>query len=125
MGLACSGWGSGAQQTFVRSGGNRGGGKDHQTHCWVLRQQARGLIPCVGVGAGSLIRVPARWGGWRVWGVLVAALLWWWGVVFDLWIVVASISTMRCMGVMAPAPRLGGGWCCVWCGVLLVLMQFF
>jgi hypothetical protein len=24
-------------------------------------------------------------------GVLVVALLWWWGVVFDLWIVVASI----------------------------------
>jgi hypothetical protein len=23
---------------------------------------------------------------------LVVALLWWWGVVFDLWIVVASIS---------------------------------
>jgi hypothetical protein len=28
--------------------------------------------------------------GW-VDGVLVVALLWWWGVVFDLWIVVASI----------------------------------
>ena len=26
-------------------------------------------------------------------GVLVVALLWWWGVVFDLWIVVASIET--------------------------------
>lgn len=24
-------------------------------------------------------------------GGFVAALLWWWGVVFDLWIVVASI----------------------------------
>jgi hypothetical protein len=26
-----------------------------------------------------------------VFGGLVVALLWWWGVVFDLWIVVASI----------------------------------
>ena len=24
--------------------------------------------------------------------MVVVALLWWWGVVFDLWIVVASIS---------------------------------
>lgn len=28
----------------------------------------------------------------RVVGGLVVALLWWWGVVFDLWIVVASIE---------------------------------
>jgi hypothetical protein len=31
--------------------------------------------------------IPAPWWGW----VLVVAPLWWWGVVFDLWIVVASI----------------------------------
>jgi hypothetical protein len=30
-----------------------------------------------------------------VWTVAVVALLWWWGVVFDLWIVVASISHTR------------------------------
>ena len=32
--------------------------------------------------------------GWRPeydLGLVVVALLWWWGVVFDLWIVVASI----------------------------------
>ena len=28
--------------------------------------------------------------GWRV-----VALLWWWGVVFDLWIVVASIDSQE------------------------------
>ena len=50
---------------------------DCQTHYWALRQQARYLfVPSVG----------NRWIG-----ILVVALLWWWGVVFDLWIVVASI----------------------------------
>ena len=38
---------------------------------------------------GPLSLCPERWEtGDRV---LVVALLWWWGVVFDLWIVVASI----------------------------------
>jgi hypothetical protein len=32
------------------------------------------------------------WGGpLQWWGVSVVALLWWWGVVFECWIVVASI----------------------------------
>ena len=49
---------------------------DCQTHYWALRQQARYLfVPSVG-----------NRGLW-----VVVALLWWWGVVFDLWIVVASI----------------------------------
>jgi len=39
---------------------------------------------CRGCGAG--LGPGVFWGG-----VLVVALLWWWGVVFDLWIVVASI----------------------------------
>ena len=43
-----------------------------QTHCWALRQQTRWFCA---VGCGGI----------------VVALLWWWGVVFDLWIVVASI----------------------------------
>ena len=30
-------------------------------------------------------------------GLVVVALLWWWGVVFDLWIVVASIETLACV----------------------------
>ena len=33
--------------------------------------------------------MPLVFGGW-----VVVALLWWWGVVFDSWIVVASISQM-------------------------------
>jgi hypothetical protein len=57
---------------------------DRRTHYWALRQQAR-----------SPLR-PELWetGGDRAPGVgvgLVVAPLWWWGVVFDLWIVVASI----------------------------------
>jgi hypothetical protein len=42
-------------------------------------------------------RAHPEWGGCRLstvgLGVLVVALLWWWGVVFDSWIVVASIKT--------------------------------
>ena len=72
-------------------------------------------VPVVGVGSGAqqafpFGRVGRRWlpntllgfettspcsflGGAQacVSGGLVVALLWWWGVVFDLWIVVASI----------------------------------
>jgi hypothetical protein len=44
---------------------------------------------------------------------LVVALLWWWGVVFDLWIVVASIEHAR-------VPCLFWG-----CGFLCVLMCNF
>lgn len=56
---------------------------NHQTHYWALRQQARYLfVPSVG---------NRRYG-------LVVASLWWWGVVFDLWIVVASISHMEGAG---------------------------
>ena len=59
---------------LFRSAGWAGGGC--QTHYWALRQQARVLLG----GAPGL-----RFGGF------VVAPLWWWGVVFDLWIVVASI----------------------------------
>lgn len=38
---------------------------------------------------------------------MVVALLWWWGVVFDLWIVVASISHVR-----APASSGVGVFVC-------------
>ena len=48
-----------------------------QTHYWALRQQARALF-----GGRP---------GLRVWGCVLSPRLWWWGVVFDLWIVVASI----------------------------------
>ena len=40
-------------------------------------------------------------------GDLVVAPLWWWGVVFDLWIVVASISHSRRRGPFG----VGGVWC--------------
>ena len=60
----------------------------------LLGPEATGLRAHPGVGwvpasDGSVVECfPAA----GVLGVLVAALLWWWGVVFDLWIVVASIS---------------------------------
>lgn len=57
----------------VRSGVGNAVSMDCQTHYWALRQQARCSLATV-------------CGGRRV-----VALLWWWGVVFDLWIVVASI----------------------------------
>ena len=69
-----------------------------------------GMSPCVGMLGGWLPdtllgfettspRSHLVGGGCRPWGsrvaggsgVFVVALLWWWGVVFDLWIVVASI----------------------------------
>ena len=62
-----------------------------RTHYWALRQQARGPAALV-AGAGSWL--PGVCGGL---GVLVVAPLWWWGVVFDLWIVVASIEMMACV----------------------------
>ena len=52
--------------------------KNHWTHYWALRQQARALV---GGGPGCGV------GGCRP--------AWWWGVVFDLWIVVASIMPAR------------------------------
>lgn len=64
--------------------------RNHRTHYWALRQQARGSAALV-VDAGSF--PPRVCGGL---GVLVVAPLWWWGVVFDLWIVVASIEMMAC-----------------------------
>jgi hypothetical protein len=66
-------------------GGGRWG--DHRTHCWALRQQARLLfVPCGGNRGGCIAAGDS--------GVVVesgVAPSWWWGVVFDLWIVVASI----------------------------------
>ena len=59
---------------FPRVGaGSPAGEGDHRTHYWALRQQARCCFP-----AGEQ--------GW------LSPRLWWWGVVFDLWIVVASIE---------------------------------
>ena len=66
------------------------GRRNHQTHYWALRQQARYLF------------VPLWETGDRVW---LSLHLWWWGVVFDLWIVVASINGMRC-------PCVGGVFFC-------------
>ena len=40
-------------------------------------------------------------------GVLVVAPLWWWGVVFDLWIVVASIEMVACVKACLPFVGVG------------------
>jgi hypothetical protein len=77
--------------TNVWIGGETPVRKNCQAHYWALRQQARhlfapfvgepGVVHMLGVGrVGPRDRAGA-----------VVALLWWWGVVFDLWIVVASI----------------------------------
>ena len=85
-----------------------------RTHYWALRQQARGPAALV-AGAGSWL--PGVCGGL---GVLVVAPLWWWGVVFDLWIVVASIEMVACVKGCLP----------VWgvvslCGLSSHVMQIF
>ena len=85
-----------------------------RTHYWALRQQARGSAALV-VDAGSW--PPGVCGGL---GVLVVAPLWWWGVVFDLWIVVASIEMVACVKGCLP----------VWgvvslCGLSSHVMQIF
>jgi hypothetical protein len=74
--LTCSGSGSGATTNGELMLGNVSV-MDCQTHYWALRQQARAPLG----GGGCPVA-----GGRRV-----VAPLWWWGVVFDLWIVVASI----------------------------------
>ena len=71
---------------LFRSAGWAGG--DCQTHYWALRQQARSPLCPVGWGTGGVLTLG---GGARFAGVVVVAPSWWWGVVFDLWIVVASI----------------------------------
>ena len=48
-------------------------------------------VPVRGVGVPASCRSRM----WR-WGVVVVAPSWWWGVVFDLWIVVASIKPHVC-----------------------------
>ena len=60
---------------------------DRWTHYWALRQQARLLF----VPLGKPERVHRRWG--QRFGEFESGCrsTWWWGVVFDLWIVVASI----------------------------------
>ena len=73
---------------------------DCQTHYWALRQQAR-----------ARFRVAHRWVG-----RYVVASLWWWGVVFDLWIVVASIKCSSVNGF----PFVGGLFV-----VLVLLCNFF
>ena len=54
--------------------------------------------PAAPTPAGGKCRPPG-------WGVVVVAPSWWWGVVFDLWIVVANI-------------RCGAFVCRVCCGVI-------
>jgi hypothetical protein len=44
------------------------------------------------------------------WAVFVVASLWWWGVVFDLWIVVASIFSTQ---GYSSGFRFGGVLLCV------------
>jgi hypothetical protein len=90
MALACSGFQGLVQQQTLGAGTGFSlwvgfSVRNDQTRYWALRQQARGRIPVGGCCAGLCLR---RISGV---GVLVVALLWWWGVVFDLWIVVASI----------------------------------
>ena len=69
-----------------------GAATNHRTHYWALRQQARYLfVPWWETGDRDC----------------VVALLWWWGVVFDLWIVVASIERARFRAF------LGRGFLCV------------
>lgn len=72
-----------------------GVGRGCQTHYWALRQQARG------VRAGVRPRWGVGVGGWRRSGgsrmvCLLPHRFWWWGVVFDSWIVVASIRSHAC-----------------------------
>lgn len=63
---------------------------NHQTHYWALRQQARHLFALL-FGEPEVV-VTAGIGSASYEGVWLLSLhLWWWGVVFDLWIVVASI----------------------------------
>ena len=77
--VCCSGAGFGAQQTLSRNGIQLRldfAVMDCQTHYWALRQQARYLfVPLWETGDRTGCR----------------PRFWWWGVVFDLWIVVASI----------------------------------
>jgi hypothetical protein len=79
MGLACSGF-----QVLVHNKLVALSGVDHQTHYWALRQQAFQLFAPM-VGEPELVTLFLRGEG------LFVAPSWWWGVVFDLWIVVASI----------------------------------
>ena len=72
-------------------------------------------VCCVG-GRCRLLASSSLWGL----GVLVVAPLWWWGVVFDLWIVVASIEMVACVKGCLP----------VWgvvslCGLSFHVMQIF
>jgi len=69
---------------------------------------------------GGRCRLLASWSLFWGLGVLVVAPLWWWGVVFDLWIVVASIEMVACVKGCLP----------VWgvvslCGLSSHVMQIF
>ena len=61
---------------------------------------------------GPAAPTPVRGGKCRPpgWGVVVVAPSWWWGVVFDLWIVVASIRSRAFSSV---GLRVSRGMC-VW-----------
>ena len=79
------GWGLVQQQTFMCRIGI-------QSYGWVFGARLSDTLlgfETTGPRAGA--RWSAGAGSHRWVGVLVVALLWWWGVVFDLWIVVASI----------------------------------
>ena len=76
------GGGSGAQQTFAGVS-LRGGPAPPDTLLGFETASPSPLRPFEETGGDR--RSPCV-GGWRV-----VAPLWWWGVVFDLWIVVASI----------------------------------
>ncbi len=64
--------------------------------------------PCPG------FRVVRRWAG-----RIVVASLWWWGVVFDLWIVVASIKKLQ----RNASPLFWGWGVVVWCFVVQFLFE--
>ena len=66
---------------------------------------------CWGCGGAGLLIVGVCPGGW---GVVVVAPSWWWGVVFDLWIVVASIKS-HVLSVWAFGFRVGGVCGLLWC----------
>ena len=105
MALTCSGRGSGAQQT-LSWWGNTGEEKSSDTLLGFETTGPLSLRPECGipeVGCCSPLLGGGPRPGYGL-GLVVVALLWWWGVVFDLWIVVASISH-----TVAPAPFWGVG----------------
>src|ERR1700712_3811311 len=54
------------------------------------------------------------------WEACCCPRFWWWGVVFDSWIVVASINSQQSRAFWRLSPFLGGGWW--WSEVLWVVV---